>query len=90
MSKRKRNIGLEIRDGLRELKRGDYGRVINIPDVAKIREKVLACRSRDLPPSLCLRSHPPGLGTRATRPVRRGPHPTVGCRSQPTPLLEVA
>ena len=26
MSKRKRNIGLEIRDGLRELKRGDYGR----------------------------------------------------------------
>ena len=25
MSKRKRNIGLEIRDGLRELKRGDYG-----------------------------------------------------------------
>jgi putative transcriptional regulator len=40
MSKRKRNIGLEIRDGLRELKRGDYGRVIEVPDVAEIREKV--------------------------------------------------
>jgi putative transcriptional regulator len=40
MSKRKRSIGLEIRDGLRELKRGDYGRVIEVPDVARIREKV--------------------------------------------------
>lgn len=40
MTKRKRNIGFEIRDGLRELKRGGCGRVINIPDVAKIRESV--------------------------------------------------
>ena len=46
MSKRKRNIGLEIRDGLRELKRGDYGRVINILDVAKIRESVGLSQSR--------------------------------------------
>lgn len=46
MSKRKRNIGLEIRDGLQELKRGDYGRVINIPDVAEIRERVGLSQSR--------------------------------------------
>jgi putative transcriptional regulator len=46
MSKRKRNIGLEIRDGLRELKRGDYGRVIEVPDVAAIREKVGLSQSR--------------------------------------------
>jgi putative transcriptional regulator len=46
MSKRKRNIALEIRDGLRELKRGDYGRVVNIPDVAKIRESVSLSQSR--------------------------------------------
>jgi putative transcriptional regulator len=46
MTKRKRNVGLEIRDGLRELKRGDYGRVINIPDVAKIRENVDLSQSR--------------------------------------------
>ena len=39
MAKLKRNIGQEIRDGLREIKRGDYGRVINIPDVAEIRER---------------------------------------------------
>jgi putative transcriptional regulator len=46
MSKRKRNIGLEIRDGLRELKRGDYGRVIEVPNVAEIREKVGLSQSR--------------------------------------------
>ncbi|MEX2151540.1 MAG: helix-turn-helix domain-containing protein [Steroidobacteraceae bacterium] len=46
MGKRNRNIGLEIRDGLRELKRGNYGRVINVPDVAKIRESVGLSQSR--------------------------------------------
>ncbi|MGH8865805.1 MAG: helix-turn-helix domain-containing protein [Burkholderiales bacterium] len=46
MTKRKRNIGHEIRDGLRELKRGDYGRVINIPDVAEIRERTGLSQSR--------------------------------------------
>ena len=39
MAKLKRNIGQEIRDGLREIKRGDYGRVISVPDVAEIRER---------------------------------------------------
>lgn len=39
MAKSKRNIGNEILQGLREIKRGDYGRVINVPDIASIREK---------------------------------------------------
>jgi len=39
MAKAKRNIGQEILDGLRELKSGEYGRVINVPDVASIRTK---------------------------------------------------
>src|SRR5256885_1418007 len=39
MSKAKRNIGREILEGLRQLKRGEYGRVINIPEVASIRAK---------------------------------------------------
>jgi putative transcriptional regulator len=39
MAKSKRNIGLEILEGLREIKRGEYGRVINVPNVAAIREK---------------------------------------------------
>lgn len=38
MAKRKRNIGLEILKGIREIKRGEHGRVTNIPSVATIRE----------------------------------------------------
>lgn len=34
-----RDIGQEILDGLRELKRGDSGRVVNVPEVALIREQ---------------------------------------------------
>lgn len=39
MPKTKRNIGLEILHGLRELKRGEYGRVTTVPSVTSIREK---------------------------------------------------
>jgi putative transcriptional regulator len=39
MTRDKRNTGKEILDGLREIKRGVHGRVINIPDVRQIREK---------------------------------------------------
>ena len=38
MAKGKRNIGLEILEGIREIKRGEHGRVINVPSVAAIRE----------------------------------------------------
>ena len=39
MSKLTRNIGLEILHGLREIKSGKHGRVINIPTVTSIRER---------------------------------------------------
>jgi len=35
----KRDIGLEILTGLRELKRGEIGRVVNVPSVALIRQR---------------------------------------------------
>lgn len=35
----KRNIGKEILEGLRELKRGEIGRVITVPPIAAIRER---------------------------------------------------
>ena len=38
MAKRKRNLGMEILKGIREIKRGEHGRVTNIPSVAVIRE----------------------------------------------------
>jgi putative transcriptional regulator len=39
MAKSKRDIGREILSGLRELKRGEHGRIINVPAVANVREK---------------------------------------------------
>ena len=46
MAKRKRDIGQEILDGLREIKSGKHGRVINVPDVAEIREKTGLSQTR--------------------------------------------
>jgi putative transcriptional regulator len=39
MAKAKRNIGREILDGLRQLKRGEHGRVTTVPSVSSIRER---------------------------------------------------
>jgi putative transcriptional regulator len=35
---KQRNIGAEILEGLRQLKRGEHGRITNMPSVAMIRE----------------------------------------------------
>ena len=42
----KRNLGLEILKGVRELKRGEYGRVINVPSVSSIRERTGLSQAR--------------------------------------------
>src|SRR5262245_36715916 len=39
MAKRKRDIGEEILEGIRQIKRGEHGRVTVLPPVAEIREK---------------------------------------------------
>lgn len=46
MRRRTRDIGAEILLGLRELKRGKHGRVINVPDIAGIREKTGLSQAR--------------------------------------------
>jgi putative transcriptional regulator len=46
MAKPKRNIGIEVLEGLREIKRGEYGRVINIPEVTTIRAKTGLSQAR--------------------------------------------
>jgi putative transcriptional regulator len=46
MPKAKRNIGQEILQGLREIKRAEYGRVINVPDIAVIRERTGLSQAR--------------------------------------------
>jgi putative transcriptional regulator len=39
MAKPTRQIGLEILEGLRQLKQGEHGRVVNVPSVSSIRER---------------------------------------------------
>src|SRR3954454_21448083 len=39
MPRASRNIGLEIIEGLRELKRGEHGRVMTVPSITAVREK---------------------------------------------------
>jgi putative transcriptional regulator len=46
MAKAKRNLGKEILDGIREIKRGEHGRVSNLPSVAAIRESTGLSQSR--------------------------------------------
>ena len=46
MAKSRRNIGREILDGLREIKCGEYGRVVTIPNVATIRQKTGLSQAR--------------------------------------------
>lgn len=41
-----RDIGNEILEGLRELKRGQIGRVVNVPPVREIRQKISLSQSR--------------------------------------------
>jgi len=40
VAKTKRDIGKEILDGIREIKRGEHGRVINVPEIASVRESL--------------------------------------------------
>lgn len=46
MAKKARDIGAEILQGLREIKRGKQGRVINVPDVAQTRKKTGLSQAR--------------------------------------------
>ncbi|MCZ7625005.1 MAG: transcriptional regulator [Candidatus Methylomirabilota bacterium] len=46
MTKDTRNIGREILEGLREIKQGDYGRVITIPSITGVREKTGLSQAR--------------------------------------------
>ena len=46
MAKGKRNIGMEILEGIRQIKRGEHGRVVNVPPVAAIREGTGLSQSR--------------------------------------------
>jgi putative transcriptional regulator len=46
MPKASRNVGREILEGIREIKRGEHGRVINVPSISAIRESTGLSQSR--------------------------------------------
>ena len=45
-TKTKRDIGREILEGIRQLKRGEHGRIITVPPVASIRERTGLSQAR--------------------------------------------
>jgi putative transcriptional regulator len=46
MAKARRNIGQEILEGIREIKRGEHRRVVNMPSIASTRERAGLSQSR--------------------------------------------
>lgn len=38
IAKTKRNVGIEVLEGIREIRRGEHGRIGNLPSIAAIRE----------------------------------------------------
>jgi putative transcriptional regulator len=46
MARKTRDVGAEILQGLREIKRGEFGRVINVPDIAETRAKTGLSQAR--------------------------------------------
>ena len=46
MAKGSRNIGLEILEGIRQLKRGQHGRITNVLSVTSVREKTGLSQSK--------------------------------------------
>lgn len=46
MARRARNIGLEILEGIRQIKRGEQRRITNVPSVASVRETTGLSQSR--------------------------------------------
>ena len=69
MAKAKRNIGLEILEGLRAIKRGDYGRVTTVPSISSIRERP-GYRNRSSPSCWVFRYAPCKSGSKGVeRPL---------------------
>jgi putative transcriptional regulator len=46
MARAKRDIGREILEGIRQLKKGEHGRIISVPSVASIRQRTGLSQAR--------------------------------------------
>ena len=76
MNERNRDIGQEILSGLQEIKRGEHGRIITVPDIAETRAKVGLSQSQFCPIDGCICSHVARLGA--------GSPSSIGCSPDTT------
>jgi putative transcriptional regulator len=90
MTKGKRNIGQEILEGIRELKRGEHGRVTNLPAVSSVRRRTGLSQARFARLLGVSGAYAPRVGTRAPRAIRGSSNPLVDRSKDPRALLEVA
>jgi hypothetical protein len=73
MGKGKRNVGREILEGLREIKSGRHGRVVNLPSVEHSRKDWPLTRTfRNI--AWCIDTNTTGLGARPASALRRSSH----------------
>jgi len=79
MPRQNRNVGQEILDGLREFRRGEIGRVVNVLDVAPFARRP-GCHKPGLPPSSACRFAPCRIGNSG---VAHPPGPRARCYSLP-------
>ena len=96
MAAPKRNVGREILDGLRQVKRGDHGRVTTVPSVASIREgtglsqqrfaELLGVSVRTLQEWEQGRRAPSGAARTLLLIAAKTPRVLVDVASAPTPL----
>ena len=86
---KRRNIGAEILEGLRQLKRGEHGRMTTMPSVVTIREDT-GLSSRGLPNSSGLGPDASGVGTGTPRAVGAALTLLMIAAKNPRALIEVA
>jgi DNA-binding transcriptional regulator YiaG len=71
----KRAVGQELLEGLRQLKKGEVGRVITVPSVAHSRERTGLSQAKF---ASLLGENPPGMEARSSGAVRCCSHPADG------------
>ena len=86
MAKAKRNIGLEILEGIREIKRGEHGRVITVPPVSAVRESTGLSQSQFAELLGVSVRTLAGLGTRSSSPLGRCAYIAPDCGEESSSL----
>lgn len=79
MVKVKRDLGQEILQRLRQLRWGGHGRVITLPSITSIREKIGLSQAR-FAELLGVRTNRPGMGAGPPGAFGRRPDLVVDCR----------